>query len=217
VPLFSIGAGGTGRERRCFVFSARIATRCLRYVRIVHGVVAAYSLRERDAHAWVEYYVPKLGWIAYDPTEGTRTVDEVALNWLDPRDWPEILSKAFLPLSGVLFFGMVGFILFARERGVAAIADEDQERARIAGWYAEATRLLNSRVPRLAHYTPHEYEAAVMYSSVSPAAKLEFAALTYLFTQSQYGTLNEKTNPAHARECLARLRAALKSGKSRIH
>ena len=29
-------------------------------------------LRERDAHAWVEYYVPQYGWISVDPTQNAR-------------------------------------------------------------------------------------------------------------------------------------------------
>jgi transglutaminase-like putative cysteine protease len=53
-----------------------------------------YTVRQRDAHAWVEAYFPQSGWITFDPTpaagtalvtpvwtQGVRVVDSMRLRW----------------------------------------------------------------------------------------------------------------------------------------
>lgn len=75
-----------------------------------------YIVRERNAHAWVEVYLPKRGWTTYDPTPfGDGAPDAAAstsflggladvfgsgwasfLSWLDRRTWLEVLSAPAL-------------------------------------------------------------------------------------------------------------------------
>lgn len=53
-----------------------------------------YTIRQRDAHAWVEVYFPRSGWVTFDPTpsvaaatadqfwaEAGRVVDSIRLKW----------------------------------------------------------------------------------------------------------------------------------------
>lgn len=71
-----------------------------------------YIVRERNAHAWVEVYLPEDGWTTYDPTPASEVAQHAStatsplagfidtlssgwasfLSWLDERTWAEVLS-----------------------------------------------------------------------------------------------------------------------------
>lgn len=174
-----------------------------------------FSLRERDAHAWVEYFSTGTGWVTYDPTQRTRDVSGSAgLNWTDPRNLPIIMGNLFLPFTAVLAVGAVVLIVSGnRQRALSRLTPEERGKLHIVDIYSAGRKAVSRHVPFYEHYTPHEYEAAVLHSALPHDVKLEFAALTYLFIQSQYGYLNADLDLNLAQSSLKRLKHAMRSAR----
>jgi hypothetical protein len=176
---------------------------------------SAYTVRERDAHAWIEYYVPSLGWLPSDPTEGVRTVEE------EETAFDVLLSKhdrlkAFilsLPILALMMFGLVA-VRTRRTRKPpivqAQTAPADLNVTRIRRHYLRALQLMRRRIPRAPGATPEEYENAVMRSRLPDEAKIEFSALTYLFTHSQFSASCAQSDEVEMHASLSRLRRALR-------
>lgn len=179
------------------------------------GAGGVYTVRERDAHAWLEYYVPSLGWISCDPTQGVRSLDEEgdSLATLMPgSDRRRALFLSF-PAIALLTFGLLTLRTKRLPRlriPRKTVTPEDAERARIRRYYQRALHLLRRRIPCPASATPEEYENLVMRSRLTHEAKLEFTALTYLFTQSQFSAVGTTSDAVLMRACLARLRRAMR-------
>ncbi|HEX8464550.1 MAG TPA: transglutaminase domain-containing protein, partial [Abditibacterium sp.] len=192
---------------------ARVATGYLRTEPTAAG--KTYLVRERDAHAWVEFYVPQLGWMPFDPTADTRSLQlaETPLAALQfPRlNWPA--SSLILPAAGafLLLLGALWPILEKR-RASSEPNDETALRRHIAQIYAQAQKSLHSRVPGAPHLTPHEYEDRVSRARLPLDAKQEFAALTFLFIAARYGAV-PPIAAAEVEGCLKRFQRALKGRK----
>lgn len=167
-------------------------------------------LRERDAHAWVEYYVPQYGWLSIDPTRNTREVPPTLSGRV--ADWFRLLFQNLppallaLPLLGCALL-IVGLAWQRRESGADRQAEDERQCVALA--YSKSLHLLRRRVPHAPHLAPGEYEERVTYSSVPAAAKQEFAALTHLYLAARYGPAPQATRP-QVEACLARFKAALK-------
>ncbi|HEX8551127.1 MAG TPA: transglutaminase-like domain-containing protein [Abditibacteriaceae bacterium] len=175
-----------------------------------------YTVRELDAHAWIEYYVPSLGWIAHDPTRGVRTVEESALTSFLPWSNNSRLALLWLPAGALL-----AVVLVAKRRRPKRVAlvirnEDTPDRARIRACYERALHLMQRRIPRPPCATPEEYENAVMRSRLPHDVKLEFTALTYLFAQSQFASPALATDEALMRDCLARLKRALRRAPRKL-
>lgn len=181
-----------------------------------------FLVRERDAHAWVEYFVPDLGWMAYDPTDGTREANNsLGAQVLSLLHLSELRNQTHLlaaPALGVLLLltGATWTLLDKRKAAHPAMAlartADDNTRQRIRSTYAAAKRALARRVKTSAGHTPHEYEAAVLRSDITPEAKQELSALTYLFVMANYSTasLANAVDETQMRASLQRLRRALR-------
>ena len=169
-------------------------------------------LRERDAHAWVEYYVPTYGWLSFDPTQNTREAPPTLggrlaeLFQLSRLDFPPVLWT--LPLVGLTLLS-AGLLWHRRDANARNL---ENERQFIEAAYAAALRLLRRRVPHSPHLAPGEYETRVLNSDVPAAAKQEFAALTHLYRAARYGAV-AGADHADVAACLARLQSALKGGQ----
>jgi hypothetical protein len=175
-----------------------------------------WLVRERDAHAWVEYYVPQLGWIAYDPTSTTQTAETLPDQLLGFLEWPLFdfgvpIFVVALPLAGcaLLAVGACWPRLEKRFHARKTFENDEMARQHIVSVYQNARRRMARRVPSLAHFTPHEYEAIVSRKPLPLAAKQEFAALTLLYISARYGE-TPKVSRADCAHCLRRLRIALK-------
>ena len=168
-------------------------------------------LRERDAHAWVEYYMPDYGWLTFDPTQDTREKPPALTGIFDFSRLVIAPALLLLPLAGCALL-VVG-LLWQRREDKGARHDQN-ERQRIEAAYAKALRLLRRRAPHAPALTPAEYEARVLQSDAPAAAKQEFAALTHLYLAARYGPV-PNADRQQIEASLARLQAALKRGNSR--
>ena len=169
-------------------------------------------LRERDAHAWVEYYVPKYGWLSIDSTQNTRELPTTLAGHLAElfdlshlKIPPALLA---LPALGLTLL-LIG--LFWQRRTNAGTRERENERQRIEAAYRSALHLLRRRVPHAPHLSPGEYETRVTQSDVPAVAKQEFAALTHLYLCARYGPAPEASS-AQVEACLSRLKQALRRG-----
>jgi transglutaminase-like putative cysteine protease len=181
-----------------------------------------FLVRERDAHAWVEYFVPDLGWVSYDPTDGTREADHsLGAQVLSILHLSQLKNQGHLllvPALGVLLLltGAAWTLLDKRKALHPALlhitTPDDNTRQRIRSTYGAAKRALARRVRASAGQTPHEYEAAVLRSDIAPEAKQELSALTYLFVMANYSTasLANVVDESQMRASLQRLRRALR-------
>jgi protein-glutamine gamma-glutamyltransferase len=41
-----------------------------------NNLTGSYIVREKDAHSWVEVYFPEFGWVGFDPTPASNSVDQ---------------------------------------------------------------------------------------------------------------------------------------------
>ena len=88
-----------------------------------------YTVRQRDAHAWVEVYFPRSGWVTFDPTPSSlvvasnplwsrieQVIDSMRLKW----------DRFVIQYS---FRDQIAVVRDIRERG-------DRVRSQISGWWA---------------------------------------------------------------------------------
>jgi transglutaminase-like putative cysteine protease len=157
-----------------------------------------YEVRNSDAHAWVEAYLPRAGWIEFEPTPGFDGPESFpvqsggqwllgdAASWMGVRlarlgSWSVASARsAGYPTLGVLLIAVLTAILVLPRRLVSQAARRDQG---IEGVYLRMiARLNHAGFPRGAHVTPREY-AALIPSHVRPPVVL----LTELFEKVRYG------------------------------
>ena len=174
----------------------------------------SWIVRERDAHAWVEYYVPQIGWIACDPTASTRSAETLPhkiIRFLDRPGFDLPVATLLLPLAGcgLLVMAVCWPRLEKRLERQKMLQGDDLMRQNIVLSYQNARQRIARRVSFAPHLTPHQYEALVSRAPLPLAAKQEFAALTHLYIGARYGETPHVSRADVAR-CLKRLRVALK-------
>ncbi|MCS7253799.1 MAG: transglutaminase-like domain-containing protein [Armatimonadota bacterium] len=106
------------REGACNFFASAHAVMC-RAVGIPSRVITGFMsdeydskqrlliIRERDAHAWVEVYIPKHGWVIVDPTPPSRSRIPV---WDIAAWWRELRSHIKWRFAQRLFLWVVGLL-----------------------------------------------------------------------------------------------------------
>jgi transglutaminase-like putative cysteine protease len=178
-------------------------------------------IREKDAHAWVEYWVPEVGWITHDPSAGTRVADDGMMKNLS-QTLTGMLRRiggttVLLPVLGVLLL-VAGIFWPQIEKMMGRSAQpadaQSRQRAQVSRAYAQATRMLRRHIHgrrySLAPFTPRELDDVVGRANLSPEAKQEFAALTYLHAAARYAPTAPEVSETQLKESLARLRQALR-------
>jgi len=101
-----------------------------------------YTVRQRDAHAWVEVYFPGSGWRTFDPTPaaGVGTVMPAwsqAVRWMDSvrLKWDRVVIRYSLRDQALVVRGI-------RERG-------EQVRDNLAGTFVAVRRWINQAPSRI--------------------------------------------------------------------
>ncbi len=182
-----------------------------------------YEVRDQDAHAWVEAFLPDTGWVDFDPTPDIEPEDEAPAGGL--RDGLSDLRAALgsataWARSHALFVGAMAVLLAAVV--IAAIAGARWYRQRVlplrpgapAGdrvihAYGQALRLLMreglSRAPSAA---PWEFQRVT--ASQAPPLAQELAVLTEKYVGARFGAGQPPDGDAVAAEAaLVRLRDAV--------
>lgn len=137
---------------------------------------AVYTVREADAHSWVEVYFPQVGWVEFEPTAGQPGFERYATGeeprpfnlpeeeddssarlarWLKGISWLLPWAGAALLLGGL----GVGLYRFAREQGDPRPAAIRRIGRVYRALQTRGLRHLGARPP--ASQTPLEYAAAL--------------------------------------------------------
>ena len=132
-----------------------------------------YTVRQSDAHGWVEVYFPRYGWVPFDPTPGWTPAPYTApvARWvfsgmLDGLGLPvgELAAAGAAaavvvagPLLALVFLGLLGVVLawlwprlrawLARRRAAAPLDADPGRREILAAFRAAQRRLRRYRAP----------------------------------------------------------------------
>jgi hypothetical protein len=144
------------------------------------------TVRERDAHAWVEYYVPRFGWVKHDPTDGTREAAPALTQQIGQLlHWDQMIDRVrllLLPALGLLLIVIGGAWTILDKRAatpIARLSASDIARAHVARTYSEAVRLVSRSLP--SHRPPAEPARARAFARIPRACGARRANLRTLF------------------------------------
>jgi transglutaminase-like putative cysteine protease len=141
-----------------------------------------FTVRAKDAHAWVEVWFPNVGWQAFDPTanvplagESSKAVGERALDLL------RRIAPMLALLATLLVIGVITALAWRRIEARRAAARAPWSARYLAKLEAAGTARGRPRTPP---ETPAEY-AAALARSVLPDDRLVAAGA--VLTQATYG------------------------------
>jgi hypothetical protein len=190
------------RRGYCDLFASSMAVLCRVAglpARVVTGFAPGvpdgqtYVLRAMDKHAWTEVYFPQVGWLSFDPTEGTMTDGSVPDPHAKPGwDWHSTLKHlGALPLvMGVAILALLLYVAKTEwfDRGFGRASGTDISRASqeaVGRRYERLTQLLAGLgLPRWVSETPSEYtaRAKIFWATLGTQAP-DFAVLDTLTSQ----------------------------------
>ncbi|SDM86763.1 Transglutaminase-like superfamily protein [Paenibacillus sp. yr247] len=171
-----------------------------------------YTVRNSDAHSWVEVYFEGFGWIAFEPTSGFKlpnlfpeeTPPPVDLSTeSDPVTLPDSTNHApsltwlWLTLGGVAAAGVVALVLFFIIKSDSWRAWRTRRKQmQVVNFnqkiIVEFEKLL--RLSRRKGYTRHEHEtmreATKRWSNQSKWMKKELETVLELFERAKYSQAN---------------------------
>ncbi|HEY6102107.1 MAG TPA: DUF4129 domain-containing transglutaminase family protein, partial [bacterium] len=158
-----------------------------------------YDVRNSDAHAWVEVFLPRAGWIEFEPTPGFRGPDVFAAQgggrWLAgdaaswamegaraAASWARRLTLAGLPpwLGLPLLVALAAVWAIRRKNGRSSGSAQE---AVVEALYAQMSAVLaRVRLVRPPQMTPREFA-----SSVPGQVRAQVNDVTTLFERGRYG------------------------------
>ncbi len=220
-----VGQDMSRGNMEAFVTAAAVLARCAGVpVRVVVGYPApamdsVTPYRAREVTGWIEVPLARQGWAAVDPVptpaEQQRQVELAQQPPPPPADSPpaaavrppidvesappESASAAWwwilgvgggLAAAGLVWLALIPRVVRARRRRTAA-----PSAAVLAGWQQVTDRMVDRRVPLLAHFTPREAATATSgHVGVSVAVLL--GQLGALADRARYDA--ESVTPGHA-------------------
>jgi hypothetical protein len=164
-----------------------------------NALTGYYEVRNSDAHAWVEVFRPRAGWIEFEPTPGFEAPQGFAAQaggrWLAGDAWGwaarrtlgaaawirDLLGAALPPVLGLSAIAVLGALWAAHRRN--GYGPRPLRRSAADALYAEmSTILARARLRRAPHMTPREFTATVP-GPVRPLVE----DVTWVFERSRYG------------------------------
>lgn len=182
-----------------------------------------YEIRDQDAHAWVEVFLPDTGWVDFDPTPDIEDEERSATDrlhnalthgrhWLSTV-WPWAQAHALLlaaliaSLVLAITVGVHG-ARWSRER-IPRLRRGASAGERVIHAYRQALRLLErAGLARAPSAAPWEYHRSTR--RVAPAVAQDLAVLTEKYVRARFGIRPLADDAAAAAEAaLIRLRAEI--------
>ena len=196
----------TAREGYCDLFASAMVVMCRSVgipARLATGFATgtydegarAYIVREMDAHAWVEIYFPRVGWVQFDPTPAAREEMLAQLGKGGARYFFRRLTR-LVTFPALLLLGVVGLSLhlarltlfdpWQRRRALMRSAGSDA-RGQVLRAYYTAYSELRRKVRRKPYETPVEYYHAVARRAAGAPWLADLDALTHAFLAARFG------------------------------
>ena len=162
-----------------------------------------YVVRESDAHAWVETYLPAQGWVTVEATPGggPAPIPPLQHAYLAIRFFLQDHPAVTLALGVIVFASLlVGILQFRRlrRREPSLFGDRADPRSVIIRAYARLIRTLGKRIrSRRPTETPLEYLHALETGAAVPRGRrpaipsdglTPIRSLTEIFVRARYGT-----------------------------
>lgn len=178
-----------------------------------------YEIRDQDAHAWVEVYLPRIGWIDFDPTPDTEEQDRsvagnvrAALGELraalgDAVAWARahvaLVIALTLLAAGVLMGGVVAVRYYALRLPPLRLGASPDERV-VHVWRQAQRVLARAGLPRPPGAAPWEFQRAV--AAEVPALAQDLGVLTGKYVAARFGaTMPPEAEAEEAEAAFVRL------------
>lgn len=182
-----------------------------------------FEIRDQDAHAWAEVYLPDTGWIDFDPTPAEEEQDETvsegvleslgqvglwldgAWRWLSANLW---FSVGLLLLTIALIAGATLTVRWYRRR-LRPLRSGASAGERIVHAYRQSLRwLAGDGIERPGSAAPWEFQR--MAAKARPSLGTDLAVLTEAYTRARFGArAPDEALVSEAEAALARLRDAI--------